>query len=161
MSAQPPGLKRSLFIRPKVAAVCRANVAQSRCGRVKRQPPTALRPPGTAFRDVQQGAQKLARCTYADCAGRRGGRRALQQDMEQFTAISTRRGIMYLLRGNMYHVHQLFITSRKMSLFVSSSGKSKSTNAPCMDHARLVYLHVSRPLRCRCCTGFSLYDSRV
>ena len=46
MSAQPPGLKRSLFIRPKVAAVCRANVAQSRCGRVKRQPPTALRPPG-------------------------------------------------------------------------------------------------------------------
>ena len=57
--------------------------------------------------------------------GAGGGRRALQQDMEQFTAISTlrgitfpRRGIMYLLRGNMYHVHQLFITSRKCSFYV-------------------------------------------
>ena len=35
--------------------------------------------------------------------GAGGGRRALQQDMEQFTAISTLRGIMFLSRGNVYH----------------------------------------------------------
>ena len=42
-----------------------------------------------------------ARMRTARGAG--GGRRALQQDMEQFTAISTLRGIMFLSRGNVYH----------------------------------------------------------
>ena len=79
------------------------------------------RPPGTALTsDRERRNWHDARMRTARGAG--GGRRALQQDMEQFTAISTlrgimfpRRGIMYLLRGNMYHVHQLFITSRKCS----------------------------------------------
>ena len=34
-------------------------------------PPLSVHRAG--FRHVRQGAQKLARCTYADCAGRRGG----------------------------------------------------------------------------------------
>ena len=124
--------------------MCRANVAQSRCGRVKRQPPTALPPStGQAFGTSDRERRNWHDARMRTARGAGGGRRALQQDMEQFTAISTLRGIMFLSRGNVYHGSSEFARfhhfEKMLFMCISACAVYMHGHVPAYEH---VYAHV-------------------